>query len=178
VRGAGVTALAFSRDEARLAIGDSKGRVGLWDLRSGRMVRLFAAHTAPVTSVEFSPDGKLLLTASRDHEARVWFAQTGRLKAVIRWHFGPVAGATFSPDARWVLTAGPSAAGVGPVSTARRLLLLRGHVRPLVGAAFGGRDGQTIVTASKDGTIRVYRCEICGGIDQLLVVARRRLRAG
>jgi WD40 repeat protein len=178
MQGAPVTALAFSPDEALLAIGDSNGRAGLWDLRSGRMVRVFAAHTAPVTSVEFSPDGKLLLTASRDHEARVWFAQTGRLKDVIRWHFGPVAEATFSPDGRWILTAGPSAAGVGPVSTARRLLLLRGHIRPLVGAAFGGRDGQTIVTASKDGTIRVYRCEICGGIDQLLVVARHRLRAG
>ena len=46
----------------------------------------------------------------------------------------------FSPDGRWVVTAGPSAAGVGSVLTARRLLLLRGHSRPLIGAAFAGRE--------------------------------------
>jgi WD40 repeat protein len=178
VKGAAVTALAFSPDEALLAFGDSKGRAGLWDLASGRMLRSFAAHSGPITSAEFSPDGKLLLTASRDHEARIWFVQTGRPKDVIRWHFGPLGGATFSPDGRWVMTAGPSTAGVGPVSTARRLLLLRGHIRPLVGAGFGGRNGQTIVTASRDGTIRDYRCEICGGIDELLGLAKRRLRSG
>ncbi len=176
-RGPGVTALGFSSDEALLAIGDDKGGVRLWDLNTGRVLRAFSAHQARITSVMFSPDRKLLLTASVDHEARIWDVG-GRLpKHVIRWHFGPLGGAAFSPDGRWVVTAGPSAAGVGPVSTGRRLLLLRGNVRPLIGAAFGGRDGRTIVTASKDGTIRVYRCDICGGIDELLRLAQRRLRS-
>jgi len=47
----------------------------------------------------------------------------------------------------------------------------------LIGAAFGGRDGRTIITASKDGTIRVYHCDICGGIDELLQLAKRRLHS-
>ena len=38
--------------------------------------------------------------------------------------------------------------------------------------------GQTlIVTAGTDGQIRYYRCEICGGLADLLVVAKRRLGA-
>jgi hypothetical protein len=74
------------------------------------------------------------------------------------------------------VTAGPSAAAVGSVATGRRVLLLNaGRTRPLVAAAFGGRDGRLIVTASKDGTIRTYRCDVCGGIDELVALAKRRL---
>jgi WD40 repeat protein len=173
----GVTALGFSPDEELLATGDAKGTVRLWDLTTERVVRAFSAHKLAIRSIMFSPNGRLLLTAGVDHEARIWNVR-GRLQPdVIRWHFGPLGGAAFSPDGRWVVTAGPSTAGVGSASTDRRLYLLHGPSMPLIGAAFAGRNGQTIVAASKDGTIRVYRCEICGGIDELLRLAKRRLRS-
>jgi WD40 repeat protein len=177
-QGAGVTAVGFSHDGRLLATGDGKGTIRVWNLAAGRVLRVFSGDTAAITSVAFSPDGSLLLTASEDHEARTWDVRGGpQPRHRIRWHFGPLGGAAFSPDGRWILTAGPSTAGVGPVSTARRLLLLRGHTRPLIGAAFGGPDGRTIVTASKDGTIRAYRCNICGGISELLRLAKHRLRS-
>jgi WD40 repeat protein len=170
-----VTALGFSRDEKFFATGDAKGFVRFWDLSTGRVLRTFRAHEAAITSAMFSPNGKLLLTASVDHEARIWNVH-GRLQPrVIRFHFGPLGGAAFSRDGRWVVTAGPSTAGVGSASTLRRMFLLRGPTKRLIGAAFAGRNGQTVVTASKDGTIRVYHCEICGGIDELLLLAQRRL---
>jgi WD40 repeat protein len=174
-KGPAVTALGFSRDEKLLATGDAKGFVRFWDLSTRKVLRTFPAHDAAITSVMFSPNENLLLTASLDHEARIWNVR-GRLQRPLRWHFGPLGGATFSPDARWIVTAGPSTAGVGSASTARRPFFLHGPSKPLIGAAFAGRNGQTIVTASKDGTIRVYRCEICGGIDDLLLLAKRRLR--
>jgi len=34
-----------------------------------------------------------------------------------------------------------------------------------------------VLTASGDGTVRVYRCEICGTLKELVAVARRRLAA-
>ncbi len=175
--GAPVTALDFDPDGTFLATGDGKGAVRLWDLRSGRVLRTFSGHKDVITSVAFSPSGSLLLTASRDHEVRIWNAQTGVSTQVIRWHFGPVGASSFSPDGRWFVTAGPGAAGVGSVLTGRRILLLQGHSKPLIGAAFAGRDGHTIVVASKDGTIRAYHCDICGGIDELLLLAKRRLRS-
>jgi hypothetical protein len=45
-----------------------------------------------------------------------------------------------------------------------------------VGAAFGGVDGRLVVAASKDGTLRSYRCDLCGNVDALLALAKRRLR--
>ena len=32
-----------------------------------------------------------------------------------------------------------------------------------------------IVTGGVDGTVRTYRCEICGGVDQLIELAESRL---
>jgi WD40 repeat protein len=130
-----------------------------------------------VTSVAVSPDGKILLTAGRDGEARTWSVATLKLIHSMRWHGGPLAGAAFSPDGRWIVTAGPTSAGVGPVSTGRRVLLLQAGVKePLVGAAFAGTDGRTIVAAGRDGSIRQFRCDICGDLDDLISLAKRRLK--
>ena len=176
-RGPGVTALTFSPDDTLLVTGDESGVVRFWNLETGRIARRFPAHTAAVRSVAFSPDGKLLLTASMDHEARIWNARTATLEHILRWHFGPLAGAAFSPDGQWIVTAGPSTAGLGPISTrGRPPLFLHGHTEPLIGAGFAGRNGHTVVTVGKDGTLRTYRCVICGGTQELLRVAQRRLR--
>ena len=33
----------------------------------------------------------------------------------------------------------------------------------------------TIVSGSADGTVRFYPCDLCGDLDELLAVAKRRL---
>jgi WD40 repeat protein len=172
-----VTALAFTSDGSVLAGGDGAGVVRRWDLRSGRQ-RAVAAHRLAVSSLAFAPGDGLLLSAGRDGLATIWAAKRLVPLRTVRWHFGPLGGAAFSADGRWIVTAGPSAAGVGQVADGRRLLLLKTDSKqPLVAAAFGGANHRLIVTAGRDGTIRYYRCDICGGMDDLLAVARRRLRS-
>jgi WD40 repeat protein len=172
-----VTAVAFSPDAALLATGGVDGSVRVWDVESGRRKRSFVGHELEITSVAFSPDGDTLLTAARDHEARTWDVQTGRLRHLLGLHFGPVFEASFSPDGRWVVTAGCCGASVIQVSTGVRIRILRGHSEPLVGAGFAGSDGRLIVTAARDGTLRSYRCELCGDVDELIALAKRRLKS-
>ncbi|MDQ2967493.1 MAG: hypothetical protein M3R37_04140 [Actinomycetota bacterium] len=52
---------------------------------------------------------------------------------------------------------------------------LRGGTKPLVEAVFAGVDGRLIVTAGKDGTIRAWRCGLCGNTDKLIELASQRL---
>jgi WD40 repeat protein len=169
--------VARSPDGSLEARGTSDGAVKLVDVRTKTVVRAWHAHAAGITSVAFSPDGKQLATSSLDKDVRIWAVPSGKLLHLLRWHFGPVASASFSPDGRWILTAGPGTAGLGLASTGERVVFLRGHARPLVGAVFAGKDGRLIVTASKDGTIRAWRCGLCGDVDDLIKLAARRLAA-
>jgi WD40 repeat protein len=175
--GGPVTAVAFDTTATLLATGSKRGITSIWDLTTGRRLHALRGRGHPITSVALSPDGRQLLTASVDHEVRLWNVRAGTLERIFRWHVGPVGSAAFSRDAHWIVTAGPGTAGVGEISSDQRVRGLRGPetMRPLVGAAFAGRDGRSIVAASRDGTIRMYRCDFCGDIDALMQLARRRL---
>jgi WD40 repeat protein len=173
-RGGPFAAAAFSPNGQLIATAGADGNARISDVPTGRVVRTLRGHTDAITSVQFSPDGKLLVTASRDHDARIWDVATGKTSKLLRGHFGPVFDASFSPDGRWVVTAGPTTAGLWQVSSGRLLLYLRGHTQPLTTASFSP-DSTDVVTASRDGTVRTYNCDLCGGPDKLLALAESQL---
>jgi hypothetical protein len=51
--------------------------------------------------------------------------------------------------------------------------VLRGHTGQVTSAAFSP-DGKWAVTASRDRTGRVYACELCVPLDELVALAKKR----
>jgi WD40 repeat protein len=139
----------------------------------GKEIEL-VGHRAEINSVAFSADGTQVVTASADHDARIWDARSGAMVQVLLGHFATVSDARFSPDGRWVVTAGPETAGLWSAKNGRLIYLLRGHEGKLLSVAFSS-DGRRIVTGGLDGTVRLYRCTICGGVDELVDLASARL---
>lgn len=129
-------------------------------------------HRDRVLSVAFSRDGSLLASASEDHDARIWDVATGQSLLRLQHNY-KVRDAEFSPDGRWVVTAAGRAT-VWDIRDGTRILRLQGHVGPVASAAFDPA-GQWIVSAGDDKTVRLYRCDICGGIRELARLARTRL---
>jgi WD40 repeat protein len=80
---------------------------------------------------------------------------------------GPVYSIQFSPDASLLLTASAGSrlgervvdAGLWSTTTGVKLVELKGHEEPAVSARFSV-DGKVIVTASLDGTARVWRAPL------------------
>jgi WD40 repeat protein len=174
LRSAPVVRVSFSPSSRLVATAGPDGVVRIWSTRTGRIQHTLRGHTAALTDVEFSKDGRWLLTSSLDHDARMWEVRTGLLVHILRGHFGPVAAVAFSPDARWIATAGPISAGLWPASTGQLLFYLRGHTKLLTSVSFSP-DGRRILSSSEDGTVRMYRCEVCVRLRELERLAEARL---
>jgi WD40 repeat protein len=170
-----VVSAAFSPDGSTVVTAGGDGTARLWSTATGKRLHVLRGHTASLTGAVFSPAGTLLVTAGRDNDARLWDVRTGRDRAVLR-QFSPVTAASFSPDGRWILTAGATTAILWQTATGRLFAYLRGHslrVVPVITASFAP-NGTGVLTAGRDGTVRTYVCAICGGVDDLLKLARLR----
>ena len=55
-----------------LATGGTDKMVRLWDMESGKFLRVFRAHPQTVTAVAISPDGRTLASGSNDHTVKLW----------------------------------------------------------------------------------------------------------
>ena len=121
---------------------------------------------ADEVTASFSPDGRFVLTApflspgsfqeqdSDNPAARIWDAATGRLQRELKHRY--VQRAAFSPDGKRVVTAGFNSPTVvvWDAESGKRLLELSDHEREVVSVDFS-RDGELLVTASKDDTVRI-----------------------
>jgi WD40 repeat protein len=76
----------------------------LWELNSGRMVRVFAGHSARVNSVVFFPDGRLALSGSDDAKLSLWDVASGRAIRSFTGHKGAVNSVALSPDGKLAIS--------------------------------------------------------------------------
>jgi WD40 repeat protein/serine/threonine protein kinase len=105
--------------------------IQLWDMRTGREVRVLKGHTDRVSSLCFDPKGRRLLSASWDKTARIWDIATGQVLHVLDDSDTSLASADFNADGRRVLTVSTPQSmesGAGPDNMFQRRF--REPVRP------------------------------------------------
>jgi WD40 repeat protein len=112
-----VNAVAYDPEGKRLVTGCSDGRVRVYDLTKGALLREIIAHNTPnmqaIYCVAFSPDGKQVVSGSIDQTLKLWDAASGKMmqefkaykeKAFEKGHQEAVLSAAFSPDGKQIVS--------------------------------------------------------------------------
>jgi WD40 repeat protein len=128
-------------------------------------------HGGLVHAHDFSPDGRTL-TAGRDRTVRIWDAN-GRQVLVLRGHEDEVTTALFTADGRRVLTS--SQDGTLRLFDARdgtELAVLQPPQGELYDVVLSP-EGK-IATLGAGEVVRVFSCDVCGGLEQVRALALSR----
>jgi WD40 repeat protein len=151
-----ITALDLDHTGTFLALGDMRGRLSVWNARSGVQYYTAPAHGQYITGVAVTPDGKRVVTAGRDDRIRIWQLDDGVPLLEIRADMLWVQAVAVSPDGALIAAAGQdgrivlwSAADGAPRGELGR------HSR-FARALHFSADGRYLFSSGADGRVKVW----------------------
>jgi nucleoside phosphorylase len=98
-----IWSVAVSPDGKTFASAGSDMPIELWELETGKPVRILTEHSGTVYSVAFSSDGKTLASGGEDNTIKLWNVGTGELLEILE-HLGPVKSVAFSPNGQTLVS--------------------------------------------------------------------------
>jgi WD40 repeat protein/serine/threonine protein kinase len=97
-----VSAVVFSSDNQKLAIGDRDGLITVWDTATWQEMEHHSGHKAGILDLDFSPDGTELASIAADNQLLLWNATSKLASVAVR----DVTNLIYSADGTQLITGG------------------------------------------------------------------------
>lgn len=151
-----VTALTWSLDSKRIASGDEKGIVRVWDAHTGADQLVYSRHSQRILSLVWSPDGSLVASSSEDGSVQWWRSDNGDFRFDFTSRSASSGGISWSPDSKQLAVAADSdGIQVVDAATAKILLtLFQGDAE--IGNALWSPDGRYIAGRAYVGGLQLW----------------------
>ena len=154
-----IWAYAFTPDGKHALSCGGESSVRLWDLETGRCLRVFEGHMGIVYSMAWSTDQRRALSSAVDETVRLWDVETGRCLRVLGGLTSGAISWSWSADQRHALSG--SLNGIvmlWDLETGRCLCVLQGHTKGVRSVAWI-TDQRRALSGSDDQTLRLWDTE-------------------
>eukprot|EP01002_Notosolenus_urceolatus_P014068 NODE_520_length_2008_cov_14.504849_g415_i0.p1 GENE.NODE_520_length_2008_cov_14.504849_g415_i0~~NODE_520_length_2008_cov_14.504849_g415_i0.p1 ORF type:complete len:596 (+),score=155.75 NODE_520_length_2008_cov_14.504849_g415_i0:39-1826(+) len=151
-----VLCIAWAPKGGFLADAGYDGLAYIWNTNDGSVVQRLSGHGDVVSAVTWSPNAKFAVTSCHDGKVRIWDAKTGQSSELV--HGANVWSVSFGPSGDEILSCGGDHViklwAIWPWPGQVKQVFI-GHAGPVTHAVFW-RGGSTIVSVSKDRTVRIW----------------------
>jgi WD40 repeat protein len=139
-----------------LTILPSNYTLTVWDLKTGRKLHSWVAHTMSINAVTVTPDGNYAISASNDNTLKVWNWKSGEELCTLEGHTMSVNAVTVTPDGDYAISASnDNTLKVWNWKSGEEVHTLYGHTDNVTAVAVTP-DGRCAISASWDKTLRVW----------------------
>ena len=147
-----VRSIAISPKGDILASSSYDNTVRLWDMNTGKYLRLLAEHHATIKDLVFSPDGNMLAGTNYRYQMFWWDVANGMHRTFAMDSHRCTA---FSPDGKVLASGGYQTIGLWDVASGTLIRTLTADQHAINSIAFSP-DGSTLASAGYDGTILLW----------------------
>jgi WD40 repeat protein len=150
---------AFSPNGQLVASVGEDGAVKLWNSQQGTLLKTLQGHEGMTQAIAFSRNSKLLVSSGKDQTLRVWDVNTGKSLRVLSGLSEASAVLFGLNDRFWVSAHVDCNIHIWQPTNHQRIARLTGH-SDLVNAIALSPNGQLLVSASADKTIKIWNLKV------------------
>ncbi len=150
-----VHSIAISSNGKMIISGDEDGKVKVWNLTTGELVRICDSCSSSIYSVAISSNGKMIVSGDEDGKVKIWNLTTGELVRTFTGHSGSIHSVAVSSDSQIIAT--------GSRDTTVRLWdmngnlihILAGHSNWIRALAISS-DNRFVVSGGDDTKVKIW----------------------
>jgi WD40 repeat protein len=156
---------AFSKEARLVAFSYGGSFVGIYDVYTGKRVRMLNGIKSAVKGLAFSPDGKMIVSGGGQEHLMLWEV-FGELEPTPLKSGNSYYCAAFSPDGKWLASAdGDGSIQLWDIASLKIVNTFPGHTGMIRSIAFS-QDGRLMASGADDNTVRLWDVATGKGLAQ------------